>query len=83
MQGSITIHHTNPRKQKTPKTTVMPNKKYSIKRMKDLFLEMLNLSATEKFKAIENAHVSWQNKNEQTDDILVFGFEMHSKKKQN
>jgi serine phosphatase RsbU (regulator of sigma subunit) len=59
------------------------NKKYSIKRMKDLFLEMLNLSATEKFKAIENAHVSWQNKNEQTDDILVFGFEMHSKKKQN
>lgn len=52
------------------------NKKYTIKRMKDLFLEMLLLTPGEKLKAIENAHITWQNNYEQTDDILLLGFEL-------
>lgn len=59
------------------------NKKYTIKRMKDLFLEMIPLSPDEKMKAIENAHVTWQNNYEQTDDILLFGFEMQNKETRN
>lgn len=54
------------------------NKKYSIKRMKDLFVEMINLSSEEKYKILEKAHLSWQDNNEQTDDILVFGFELEN-----
>ena len=44
--------------------------------MKDLFLEILLLTPDEKLKAIEHAHVTWQNNYEQTDDILLLGFEL-------
>lgn len=56
------------------------NKKYTLKKLKSLFTEMLNLSPEEKMKALEKEHLLWKQGNEQTDDILVFGFEANKTK---
>jgi hypothetical protein len=53
------------------------NKKFTLKKLKGLFTEITNLSSVEKYKAIENEHLQWKKNYDQTDDILIFGFEAH------
>ncbi len=48
-------------------------KKYSTKRLKELFSEMFKQSMNEQKQKIENSITTWKGEHEQVDDILVIG----------
>ena len=49
------------------------NKKFMIKRFRELVLSIHNLSMSEQKQKMETTIISWIGKNEQTDDIQVIG----------
>jgi serine phosphatase RsbU (regulator of sigma subunit) len=49
------------------------NKKYMIKRFRNLITEINQLPVASQKQKVELAHTEWKGKNEQTDDVLVVG----------
>ena len=48
-------------------------KKFSSKRMRELFSEISSLTLSEQFEQVKLAHNNWKGEGEQIDDILVIG----------
>jgi len=51
-------------------------RKFMIKRMKELFLEIYKKPAAEQSQILDKTIVDWMHGHEQTDDILVIGFKL-------
>ncbi|MCI5059117.1 MAG: SpoIIE family protein phosphatase [Flavobacteriales bacterium] len=52
------------------------DKKFSMKRFKNLLIDIQNLSMQDQETAIKDAYLNWKVSTEQTDDILVIGIEI-------
>jgi serine phosphatase RsbU (regulator of sigma subunit) len=50
--------------------------KFYLKRLKDLLLNIQDLSMPDQQRALENAHYNWKGSSRQIDDILLVGFEI-------
>jgi len=50
------------------------NKKFLASRLKKMLLEIKDLSADEKEKAISEKFIEWKGANKQVDDVVIFGF---------
>lgn len=54
----------------------LDNKKFGIKKFREVLKENMHKSLHEQILAVNNAYVNWALKTQQTDDILVIGFEV-------
>lgn len=52
------------------------NKKYTIKRFRELLLSIAHLPLPEQREKLESEFTSWKSVNEQVDDVLVIGFKI-------
>lgn len=52
------------------------NKKFGMKKFREVLKENMHKSLHEQIIAVNHAYVNWALKNQQTDDILVIGFEV-------
>lgn len=52
------------------------NKKYRTARLKNLILDIQNLTMEKQFSVVEMEFDTWKNDNRQTDDVLLMGFKL-------
>ena len=52
------------------------SKKFSLKKLRELFIENAKLSAAKQHELMRNVFFDWKKDHEQTDDVLLIGFKM-------